>query len=271
MSTDDAKTLRRLSLVEHLRELRTRLVLSVLAYAVGVIVAYVLWEPIYSFLREPYCGTSVGAKNCDLYVLGVFDSFEIRMRVALLAGAVFSAPIWTYQLGRFITPALHRREKKYALLFSSAGLTLFGIGVAMAYLSVAHGLDLFLEVGGQHVLPLVTLQSYLSFMTLMMLAFGLAFQFPLMVLFLNITGVLSSARMRSSRRTAIFIVLIISAILVPTTDPFTFLAMGVPMALLYEGCIVIARVRERGQRRREARELAELSKEYDLEDLSAGL
>ncbi len=254
---------RRMSLVEHLRELRRRVLVSVLAYLAGVVAAYALWEPIYEFLRQPYCATSVGHNSCDLYVLGVFHPFQVRMRIAFLAGAVISAPVWTFQLGRFITPALHRHEKRYAAAFSASGLVLFFAGVAMAYLTVAHGLQLFLEAGGSHVLPLVTVQSYLGFMTLLMLAFGLAFQFPLVVLLLNVTGVLSADRMRQHRRTAVFLVLLVSAVLVPTTDPFTFLAMGVPLALLYEVCIVIARVRER--RRRSQLE------PFDLEDLSAGL
>lgn len=236
-----------MALIEHLRELRTRVAVSAISYLVGVGVAYAMWEPIYAFLRQPYCATSVGSKSCDLYVLGVFDPFQIRMRVAFLAGAVISAPVWTFQLGRFITPALHRKEKRYAAAFSITGLALFAGGVAMAYLTVAHGLQLFLEVGGSHVLPLVTLQSYLGFLTLLMLAFGLAFQFPLVVLFLNLVGILSADRMRRSRRTALFVVLLVSAILVPTTDPFTFLAMGLPLAVLYELCIVIARTRERRQ------------------------
>jgi sec-independent protein translocase protein TatC len=243
----EAVALARMPLVQHLRELRTRVAVSALSYLVGVATAYALWEPIYGFLRQPYCATSVGSKSCDLFVLGVFDSFQVRMRVAFLAGAVISAPVWTFQIGRFITPALHRKEKRYAALFSVAGLTLFGAGVATAYLTVAHGLQVFLDVGGSHVLPLVTLQSYLSFLTLLMMGFGLAFQFPLVVLFLNVVGILSADRMRRSRRTALFAVLLVSAILVPTTDPFTFLAMGLPLALLYELCIVVARARERRQ------------------------
>lgn len=263
-----------MTLVHHLRELRYRLLVSLAAFVVGVAVAYVFWEPIYDFLRQPYCSTAPGKKSCDLYTFGIFDQFQVRTRVAFLAGAVLSAPVWTFHIGRFITPGLHRNERRYALLFMAAGMVLFSAGVAMAYFTVARGLELFLSVGGGHVVPLVTLNSYLSFLTLLLLAFGLAFEFPLLVLFLNVTGVVSSASMRKHRRHVIFGIFIISAILVPTTDPFTFLAMGVPMAALYEACILIARIRDR-KRVRQTNELdafeASLYAELGLTNVSAEL
>jgi len=263
-----------MSLVQHLREFRYRLLISAAALAVGVVVAYVLWEPIYDFLRQPYCGTSQGSKSCNLYALGIFDQFTVRMRVAIIGGAVLSSPVWIFHIGRFITPAMYRNERRYALGFMLAGLVLFSAGVAMAYFTVARGLELFLSIGGDNVVPLVTVQSYLSFVTVLMLGFGAAFEFPLVVMFLNFTGVLSAGRMRSSRRAVIFGTFVVASILVPTTDPFTFLAMAVPLALLYEVCIVIARVRERRGKRR-TRELdefeASLAAEVGLVDLSAGL
>lgn len=263
-----------MTLSQHLRELRYRMLVSAAALAVGVIVAYVLWEPIFEFLRQPYCGTRRGRTNCNLYSLGIFDQFQVRMRVAFIGGAVLSSPVWIFHVGRFITPGMHRKERRYAVWFMLAGLVLFSAGVAMAYLTVSRGLELFLSVGGGHVVPLVTVQGYLSFVTVLLLGFGLAFEFPLVVMFLNLTGVLSSQRMRSSRRGVIFGLFVIAAILVPTTDPFTFLAMAVPLALLYEVCIVIARVRDRRQiqRRREIDALeASLAAEQGMADLSAGM
>lgn len=263
-----------MSLAQHLRELRYRLLVSAAAFAVAVVAAYVLWEPIFDFLRQPYCGTTRGAKSCDLYALGIFDQFTVRMRVALIGGAVLSSPVWVFHLGRFLTPALHRNERRYALGFMAAGLVLFSAGVAMAYFTVARGLDLFLSIGGDSVVPLVTVQSYLGFVTVMMLGFGAAFQFPLVVMFLNVTGALSADRMRSSRRVVIFGTFVVTSILVPTTDPFTFLAMAVPLVVLYEVCIVIARVRERRSSSR-TRELdafeAELAAQAGLVDLSSHL
>lgn len=264
----------RMSLVEHLRELRNRVLISAAAIVVGIGVSYYFWEPIYDFLRAPYCSTTLGKRNCNLYALGIFEQFQVRVRIAILAGILLASPVWIFHIGRYITPGLHRHERRYAVAFMAAGMTLFSAGVAMAYLTVSRGLDIFLSVGGGHVVPLVTIQSYLSFITLLLLAFGAAFEFPLIVMFLNITGALSASRMRKSRRGVFFGLMLVSSILVPTTDPFTFLAMALPLYLLYEACVLAARVRERRGVRKQ-RELdafeASLAAELGLTDLSAGL
>ncbi len=238
-----------MALAEHLRELRNRLGISLLGLFVGVVVAFVLWEPIYAFLSQPYCGTKQGQDNCDLFAFGIFDQFLVRLKVSFIAGSVLTAPLWLYQLGAFITPALHRREKKYAAAFLAVSLVLFGIGCVFAYLTVSRGLDFLLSIGGGDVLTLLSIQSYLSFVTLMLLAFGIAFLFPVVVTFLNLTGILSTDRMRSSRRGVVFGIWATSALITPSQDPFTFMAMAIPLCVLYEGCILIGRVRDRTRRR----------------------
>lgn len=239
-----------MTLVEHLYELRSRLLRAGLAYVAGIVAAYVLWEPIFALLRDPYCQVARG--HCTLYATGIFDQFQVRMRVAFIGGAVLSAPVWLYQLGAFITPALHRHEKRYAAGFLAAALALFLTGAGFAYLTLSHGLRILLHVAGNHVTNLPTLQSYLSFVTLILTLFGLAFEFPVVVVFLNVVGVLSYQRMRAWRRGMIFVLFAAAAVLTPTTDPFTFVALAIPLCLLYEACILIARVRERARRRREA-------------------
>jgi sec-independent protein translocase protein TatC len=238
-----------MALADHLRELRNRLGISLLALAVGVIVAFIHWEPIYAFLSAPYCATGAGTKDCTLFAFGIFDQFLVRMKVSFIAGAVFTAPIWLYQLGAFITPALHRREKKYAAAFLASSLVLFSVGCVFAYLTVARGLDFLLSVAGGDVTQLLSIQSYLSFVTLMLLAFGAAFLFPVVVMFLNLVGIFSTARMRSWRRGMIFGIFAVAALITPSQDPFTFMAMAIPICVLYEGCIVIGRIRDRTRRR----------------------
>ncbi len=240
-----------MTLVEHLYELRSRLLRAGLAYAAGVAAAYVLWQPIYDLLRRPYCQVG-GIKQCTLYVYGIFDQFQVRMRVAFIGGALLSAPVWLYQLGAFITPALHKKERRYAAGFLAAALTLFLAGAGFAYLTLSHGLRLLLHVAGDNVTVLPSLKSYLSFVTLILMLFGLAFEFPVVVVFLNVTGVLSYQRMRAWRRGMYFALFAASAILTPTTDPFTFVALGVPLCVLYELCVLIARVRDRRRVKREA-------------------
>ncbi|MDP3712859.1 MAG: twin-arginine translocase subunit TatC [Mycobacteriales bacterium] len=237
-----------MSLIEHLVELRNRSAKSLAALAVCVVVVFVFWEPAYDFLRQPYCDTRAGAENCDLTAFGIFDQFKVRLRVAFIGGAIVSSPVWLYQLGAFITPALHRKEKKYAAGFLAAALLLFLVGTTFAYLTVSRGLDFLLEVGGGDINTLLSIQSYLSFLTLCLLAFGVAFEFPVLVLFLNVVGVFPSSKMRAWRRGMILGIFTGSALITPSQDPFTFCFMAIPIYLLYEACIVIARLRERARR-----------------------
>ena len=239
-----------MALGDHLRELRNRLGIALLALAVGVVVAFVFWEPLYHFLSRPYCQTQQGAKDCNLFAFGIFDQFLVRMKVSFIAGAVLTSPVWLYQLGAYITPALHRRERKYAAAFLGASTVLFSVGCVFAYFTVSRGLDFLLSVGGADVRTLLSIQSYLSFVTLMLLAFGVAFLFPVVVTFLNFVGILSTTRMRSSRRGMVFGIFVVSAVITPSQDPFTFMAMAIPICVLYEGCIVLGRVRDRARRRK---------------------
>jgi sec-independent protein translocase protein TatC len=241
----------RMALVEHLRELRNRITIALLAITLGVVVAWYLWQPIYDFLREPYCRTSQSGRDCNLYVTGIFDQFRVKLRVAFIGGTILASPVWLYELGAFITPALHKKERRYAAGFLLAALLLFLAGTVLAYLSIDRGLQFFLGLGGDHVAVILTVQAYLSFVTLMLFAFGVAFEFPVVILFLNFVGVLSSAQMRAWRRGMVFGIFVASAVITPTQDPFTFLAMALPLCVLYELCIVIARLRERRRRRRE--------------------
>ena len=140
-------------------------------------------------LREPYCRTTEGGKGCNLYALGIFDQFKVRLRVAFIGGTILASPIWLYELGAYITPALHKKERRYAAGFLITALLLFLAGTVMA------------------------------------------FEFPAVILFLNVVGVLSSARMREWRRGMIFGIFVASALITPTQDPFTFLAAD-PLAAL---------------------------------------
>ncbi len=189
--------------------------------------------------------------GCNLYAFGPLEQFSIRLKVSSIAGVVLSAPLWLYQLGAFITPALHRKERRYAAGFLGAGTVLFGAGCATAYLTLDKGLDFLLNVGGDGVVTLTSLKAYLNFVSLTLLAFGVAFLFPVVLVFLNIAGVLPSSRMRAWRRGMIVGIAVVAAVLTPSTDPYTFCFMAVPLYLLYEVCIVLGRVRERAARRRD--------------------
>lgn len=239
----------RMPLVEHLRELRYRLGMALLAVTVGIVLAFAFWEPILALLRQPYC-RSVGRDACQLYAFGPLEQFAIRLKVSSIAGVVLSAPVWLYQVGAFITPALHRKERRYAAAFLVCATVLFAAGCATAYLTLDKGLDFLLNVGGEGVITLASLKAYLNFVSLTLLAFGVAFLFPVMLVFLNVVGILPATRMRAWRRGMVVGIAAFSAVLTPSTDPYTFAFMALPLYGLYEVCIVIARVRERALRRR---------------------
>lgn len=239
-----------MSLAEHLYELRNRLAKSFLAIGLGMaLVGLVFYQPVFDFLREPYCRTSAAGDACNLYVRDIFAQFSMRLRVAGIGGMVLASPVWLYQLGAFITPALHRKEKRYAAGFLAGSLVLFGLGVTFAYLTMDKGLQFLLTVGGDGLVTLPDLQSYLSFVTLTLIAFGIAFLFPVVLVFLNLVGALSAKKMGGMWRGMIAGIAFMSAVLTPSTDPITFLAMALPITVLYGVCVCIAWVVDRGRRR----------------------
>ena len=249
----------RMALIEHLRELRNRLGISLLALAVCTVVAFVLRAELFDLIKRPYCETDVAQEaaarsgdQCGLYSFNPFEEFAVSLRVSFMAAVIASSPVWLYQLGAFITPALHRKEKRYAAGFLGASLVLFATGTVFAYFTISRGLEFLLTVGGEGITNLPSIQSYLSFVTLTLLAFGIAFLFPVVVLFLNFVGLFPSTKMRSWRRGMIVGIAVASAVLTPSQDPFTFMAMALPLYALYEGCILISRLRERAMRRRRA-------------------
>jgi sec-independent protein translocase protein TatC len=244
----------RMPLVEHLIELRSRLVKSAAALALAVLVAFVFYEHIFAFLQRPYCAlpdkNRLGGADCRLLATGVLDQFLIRMKVSLMAGAVLSSPVWLWQLWAFITPGLRQRERRWAVPFVATSLVLFLAGAAFSYFTLQNGLSFLLGIGGEGVATLLTVEKYLSFVTLMLLAFGVSFEFPILMIFLNIVGVAPTYKLRKWRRTMFFCLAAFAALITPSQDPFTFVAMWGPLCLFYELVIVFGRVRDRMRRNR---------------------
>lgn len=242
-----------MTLAQHLIELRKRLLLSVAAVFVMTVVAFFLWQRILSVMIAPYCrlpqSQTINGK-CAVYAFDVLGELGVRLKVALIGGVIFAGPFWLYQLWAFIVPGLHRKEKRWAFWFIAVSFVLFIAGCAFAYFTLDKGLSFLLGIGGDRVQNLIEINKYFGFVTLMLLAFGVSFEFPLIMVVLNIAGVVTTARMRSSRRTVLFLVGVFSAVITPTQDPFTFAAMAVPMYLFYEAAIIFGRVRDRAIRRR---------------------
>jgi sec-independent protein translocase protein TatC len=229
----------RMPLVSHLTELRRRLIISVIALVVGAIVAFVLFNRILGFLIRPY--TEITGKT-DFVILDPLEGFAARLKVAAWGGAFIASPVVLWQLWRFITPGLHKSEKRFAIPFIIGSMLLFVLGAVVALLTFPQALRFLIGIGGSSVDPLFSPGKYLSLITLMMVAFGIAFEFPILLLFLQLAGVVTSRRLRSWRRPAIVVIVAVAAVITPSQDPYSLFAMAVPMYLFYEGSIAIGRL-----------------------------
>ena len=253
----------RMSVLDHLRELRRRLIIVAIVLAAGAVVGWFLYNPTLDFLKHPYCsvsykhrfpGTDTG--KCQLIYTGVLDGFTTRLKVSLISGAIFTAPIWLYQIWGFITPGLKKNERKYTVIFIVASTVLFFAGMTLAYLVLSKGLSVLIGQSGSGTAAFLTVNNYLSFVTLLLTVFGLAFELPLLVLMANLAGVLPARLLRKSQRIAIFLIFLFAAVATPSTDPFTMCAMAVPMCLLFEGAVLIATIHDKRKAKAKAAERA---------------
>lgn len=243
---------RAMSVVEHLEELRTRLLVSLLALAVGAVAGWLLYEPVFRLLTNGYEDACRALDprirpptGCKLIATAVAEPFLVRFKVSVFTGLVIALPVILFELWRFITPGLTRRERRLALPFVLSSLALFSLGAWFAFLTLPRGLRFLLSFAGTQVVPILTVGSYVGFIIFLILAFGLAFEFPLVLIFLSWVRVVSSQKLRRWRRYAYLSVTIAAAVITPSQDPYTLLAMAVPMALFYEAAILVARALKR--------------------------
>ncbi|TDD66309.1 twin-arginine translocase subunit TatC [Actinomadura darangshiensis] len=237
LSRRDAAPEGRMPLMDHLRELRNRLIKAILGLVAGALVGWIFFPPIWDFLKQPY--TRIPPEHClnnkcDLVVHGIFDGFFIHLKVALIVGAILSSPIWLYQIWAFVAPGLYRRERRWTYVFLAAAVPLFVLGGALAYLTMDKGLKIFIGLAPGDTTVLVGVQDYLGYAQAMLFIFGLTFELPLFVVMLNLVGILTHERIRKSRRLLIFGVFVFAAVATPSQDPFTMLALALPTIVLFE-------------------------------------
>ncbi|MDA8196941.1 MAG: twin-arginine translocase subunit TatC [Actinomycetota bacterium] len=230
-----------MTLFEHIAELRGRLVKIVLAIAVGSIVAYLVYNPILSFFTRPYCQISPGG-HCQLYVTGPIDGFSLRIKVAGYGGVFLALPVILWQLWRFITPGLKDKEKRYALPFVFSSLLLFVAGAYVAYITFPHALAFLQSAGGSQLRQIYTPSSYLSLIFLLMAAFGASFEFPVLLVALQLVKVVTPKKLASWRRWAIVTIVTVAAVVIPSSDPFSLFALAIPLILFYEIAILVGRI-----------------------------
>jgi sec-independent protein translocase protein TatC len=234
----------RMTVVEHLAELRRRLIISIIAVTLAAIVCFIFSSSIIHFFVNYYRDATHGQKN-RLIFLGPLDAFITRVKVATYGGIVLALPVWLWELWRFVTPGLHSREKRYAVPFILSSVVLFALGGLVALLTLPKALEFLLTVGGSQLEPQLTADRYLSLVSLMIVAFGVAFEFPVVLVFLLLARVLSTARLRRWRRAAIVLITVFAAVITPSQDPYSLFFMAVPMYIFYEGSILIGRLLKR--------------------------
>jgi len=240
-----------MSLIDHLVELRHRIIVCAIAVAVGALVMFILFPQVLHFLETPYRNVtanrgSCGPDGCDLIATDPLAPFLVRLKVAGYGGLAIALPVVMWEIWRFVVPALHPHERRYAIPFVVSVVVLFLLGCLMAWFTVNKALEFLLvgSVGGQ-IQPFVTADKYLTLIVLMFLAFGVAFEFPVLLVFLLLARVVNTQQLRHARRWAILGITIFAAVITPSQDPFSLLLMAIPLYIFYEASILIGRVLKR--------------------------
>ncbi len=225
-------------LMSHLLEFRSRLIKAVVAVAVGTAIAFVFNEEILDLLAKPY---QLAVPGGQLAFFRPTEAFATVMRLSLFGGVIIASPVILYQLWRFVAPALTPKEKRWAYPITAVFVFLFLTGVVVGYVALERGLGFLLEFGGDALTPIIGADFYLKFATRFILAFGLAFEFPVFLFAAAAVGAVSSKVLRSNRRWAILIILIAAAFITPSGDPMTLMLLSVPLYILYELTILAIR------------------------------
>jgi sec-independent protein translocase protein TatC len=245
-----------MTLWEHLAELRERLFKAALGFALAFVAGFALNDLVAQVLTGPYCslppevrGGIGDGSECQLIFTNVLGAFVVRIKSAMVIAVTFGGPIVFYQLWAFIVPGLKAQEKKYAAPFVVLSQLLFLGGAAFSMFIIPRGLEFLLQFADDRFVPLLDADAYLTFLIRTMVAFGIAFEYPLVIAVLVLMGVVTHAQLKEYRRHAFFASFVAAALITPSQDPFTMCVMALPLALFYEVCIVFARLVERGRDR----------------------
>lgn len=241
-----------MTLMDHLNELRTRIIRSVIAIAIGAVVAYIFYFPILDFLLEPHCRINAErgiSDECGLLAVSPLEGFSVRLTVSAYAGIGLAMPLVLWQIWSFIAPGLYPHEKRYGLAFVIASFFLFILGVSLAYWTLPRALAFLSDVGGDNLTEFFRPSEYIGFVVKMMIGFGIGFEFPIALIFLQLLGIVDNETLRKGRRFALVGIVALVAVLTPSGDPLSLLALSGPMYLFYEASIAFGWWRARKQRK----------------------
>lgn len=244
-----------MTLVEHLRELRGRLLKAVLALLIGMIVAWQFYDQLFHILQQPVESAVQRLQETrnikyGINFGGIASPLMLQLKISLVAALVASCPIWLYQLWAFIVPGLHKNERKWTVVFIGTAAPLFIGGVVIGYFAMAKGIEVLFSFTpmGDNIQNLLGIEDVLSFILRLLLVFGLAFEIPIFVIMLNLVGVLSAARLSKWRAPIIFVIFVFAAVATPSIDPITMLLLAIPMSALFLASEQIARFIEKRRR-----------------------
>jgi sec-independent protein translocase protein TatC len=232
-----------MTLVEHLTELRKRVLVSAVAFVLAATVAFLVYPWILSFLKHPYC--QVEPNHCGFYITGPLDGLALRIKIAAYGGLFLASPVLLWEFWRFVTPGLHPKEKRYAIPFVAVSIMLFALGCVVAYLTFPHALNFLVTIGGPSLHQILDPTKYLSLIVLLMAVFGLTFEFPVLLVSLELVGVITPTQLSKWRRWAIVLIVVVAGVVTPSSDPFSMMAMAIPLYLFYELSIVVGKLLHR--------------------------
>lgn len=233
----------RMTLMEHIGEFRDRVVKSAMAIFFGSIIGWFVFPQILEFAKGPYCDIQPSEDECLFLQTQVLEQFSIRLTVAGYTGLALAMPVILWQLWRFITPGLYPHEKRYAVPFVLSGVILFFLGAALAFWTVPRALAFLVGIGGgDQFEPFFTASNYLSFLVKMMIGFGVGFEFPILLVFLQLARIVKPKHLASWRRYAVVAIVILVAVITPSGDPFSLAVLSVPMYIFYELSIIAGRI-----------------------------
>jgi len=253
MTTPEDTADGRMSMLDHLYELRDRIIKCFIAIAIGGVAAWFLYPQIFDILLDPYCRLQGSSPDdCLLLQTEPLEGFSVRLKIAGYGGIALAMPVLLWQVWRFVTPGLYAHEKKWAYPFVASALVLFLLGAGLAYYSLTPALEFLVDVGGEGLNQEFRPAPYFELITYMMLAFGVGFEFPIVLIFLQLAGILSAATLRRNRRYAVVAIVVIVAVITPSGDPYTLGILSIPMYLFFEASIIIGTLLTRKRRREEA-------------------
>jgi sec-independent protein translocase protein TatC len=226
-----------MTLVEHLQELRQRLIVCTAAVLAGAAISFLFRESILELLLRPLpieANTLIGHDGTRrIAVTGIGEGFSVLLKLSIAAGIALATPVWVHQLWRFTSPALRGHEKKYAVPVTAVGIALFIAGLGVGFVTLRYPINWLLSFDDGHFVQVITADNYFTFVAYFLLAFGIAFELPLVLTFLAVVGVVSSGRLKTQRAQIVLGLWIVSCFVTPGADPYSPLIVGLSFTVLY--------------------------------------